>query len=140
MSDNGQSEKFEQWAKLELFGRQVLAGKVSEQTIAGAGFIRIDVPAVGELPGFTRFFYPSAVYGITPTTEDLATKLAHAYREAPITRYELPAPRPVESPLTEREANMNPGDLAEEHAIREADDHEDDRFDTDDEDEDSEDD
>jgi len=98
MSGGQGDTKFEEWAKLELFGRQVLAGRVSEQTIAGAGFIRIDVPAAGELPGFTRFFYPSAVYGITPTTEELATKLAHAYRENPISRYELPAPAQPTSP------------------------------------------
>ena len=85
------SEKFCEYAKLELFGHQQLAGRVSEQTIAGTGFIRIDVPAVGEAPEFTRFFGPSAVYSITPVSKDVATRLVTAYRSEPISRYEMPS-------------------------------------------------
>ena len=94
MTENGQETvRFEEWAKLELFGRQVLAGRVSEQTIAGVGWIRVDVPAVDKMPGYTRFFQPAAVYAITPATEEIVRKLAEVYRTEPISRYELPAPR-----------------------------------------------
>lgn len=40
------SEKFEQFAVVELFGHQIIAGKVSEQVIGGQGFVRVDVPAI----------------------------------------------------------------------------------------------
>jgi hypothetical protein len=36
--------KFHSWAIVELFGHNQLAGLVTEQTIAGQSFIRIDVP------------------------------------------------------------------------------------------------
>lgn len=63
-------------ALVELFGHQRIAGKVSEQVIAGVGFIRVDVPETIRKPAYTRFFNPSAVYGITPVTEDVAAMLA----------------------------------------------------------------
>jgi hypothetical protein len=36
--------QFREWAVLELMGHRRLGGKVSEQEIAGAAFLRIDVP------------------------------------------------------------------------------------------------
>jgi len=39
------SEKFEGWCVLELMGHRRLAGYVSEQEIAGADMLRIDVPS-----------------------------------------------------------------------------------------------
>jgi hypothetical protein len=92
-------EPFEGWAILELMGHRKLAGLLSEQTIGGAAFIRIDAPIA---PGttitdgtgawaVTQFYAPSAVYCITPTTEELARKVAAGAQPTPVTRYELPA-------------------------------------------------
>jgi hypothetical protein len=108
MSDNF---PFEGWAILELMGHRKLAGHLSEQTIGGAAFLRIDVPkappnppldlrAVGDADeaaapwAVTQFYAPSAVYCITPTTEDLARKVAAGAQPTPVTRYELPAAIP----------------------------------------------
>lgn len=77
---------FEEWAVLELMGHRRLAGRVSEETIGGASFIRIDVPG-----GATQFYAPGAVYCITPTTEQLARAFAEGNRPRPVERYELPA-------------------------------------------------
>jgi len=87
--DEEQAEVFKQWAVLELFGHQRLVGSVTEMTIAGQGFIRVDVPAVKERPGFTRFFGPSAVYAISPIAEELARAYAAAHDQAPIAAYEV---------------------------------------------------
>ena len=38
-------QKFEGFAIVELMGRNVIAGYVSEQVIAGAALLRVDVPA-----------------------------------------------------------------------------------------------
>lgn len=63
------TETFETWAIIELFGHRQLAGKVSEQQVAGATMLRIDVPAHEERPAFTRMYGSGALYGITPCTE-----------------------------------------------------------------------
>jgi hypothetical protein len=88
MSEN--KDKFETWGLLELFGHQRLAGLLSEQTIGGCHFIRIDVPQIGDLPGYSRFFTNGAIYGMTPTTEEVARGLATQLRARPIQAYDLP--------------------------------------------------
>jgi hypothetical protein len=80
------------WAVLELMGHRRLAGYVSEQEIAGANFIRLDVPD-SDTPAATQFYSPAAVYCITPTTEEIATGLARSRRPEPVQRWELPAAR-----------------------------------------------
>jgi len=79
--------KFETWALVELFGHNQLAGKVSEQTIAGQSFIRIDVPPIKDVPAFTKYHLPNAIYGITPVDEDYATRMAQRIQAKPINDY-----------------------------------------------------
>jgi len=89
---------FEGWGILELMGHRKLAGYVSEQAIGGASFIRIDVPKYDGAPRenvATQFYSPSAVYCLTPTTEELARKVAAGAQPAPVTRWELPPAPPV---------------------------------------------
>lgn len=88
-ADGPAVDRFETWGLLELMGRTRLAGKLSEQTIAGIGFIRIDVPPVGATQGFTRFFTASALYGMTPLGEATARALAATLRSVPIDAYEV---------------------------------------------------
>lgn len=82
------SEAFEGWAVLELMGHRRLAGHLSEQQIGGSSFLRIDVPTD---PPATQFYSPSAVYAITPCTEDTARLVATGSRVAPVERWQLPA-------------------------------------------------
>jgi len=82
--------KFEEWALVELFGHQKIVGKVSETSLAGGAFLRVDVPALGDSPAFTRFYGPGAIYSINPVTEDIARGLMTRYRNEPVSRYELP--------------------------------------------------
>lgn len=84
---------FEGWAILELMGHRRLAGRLSEATIGGGSFIRIDVPAGGDRQAATQFYAPGAVYAITPTTEDLARRVAHANRPEPVSEFEIRRPR-----------------------------------------------
>lgn len=76
--------KFEAWAILELFGHNRIAGKVTEATIAGGAFIRVDVPDTKESPAFTRFLGPSSIYAINPVTEEVARGVAEAIKAKPI--------------------------------------------------------
>jgi hypothetical protein len=87
-----ESEKFEGWAIVELFGHQRIAGYVGEQQIAGSGFVRVDVPDVtlegGQVkPAYTRYFGPSSIYGISPCDEGIARRAAYS-----IERYRSPIP------------------------------------------------
>jgi hypothetical protein len=88
-------DKFDAWGLLELFGHQRLAGKLSEQTIGGCHFIRIDVPKVGEVAAYTRFFTQGAIYGMTPMDEATTLKLAAYLRAVPVSPYELRGVEPA---------------------------------------------
>lgn len=83
---------FEGWAILELMGHRRLAGYIAQQEIAGAAFLRIDVPAGNGQVAATQFYAPAAVYCITPTTEEMAHKIAVMHQPTPVQRWELPAP------------------------------------------------
>jgi hypothetical protein len=91
---------FKEWCVLELMGHRKLAGLVSEQEIAGHGFLRLDihVPIHYKPDGSqtendhksTQFYSPSSVYAITPVSEDTARRFAEGNQPAPVTRWELP--------------------------------------------------
>jgi len=87
------SEPLAGWFIVELMGHRRLAGFLTEQTIAGAGFLRIDVPGKSGIDGdriATQFFAPSSVYALTPTTEAMAKRVAAASRIEPVKEWELP--------------------------------------------------
>lgn len=101
-----QEQRFKAWAILELFGHKVMAGEVSEANIAGGVMIQINVPEVPAvpadpnyeysraqpfIPAFTKFFSPSAIYGITPTTEESARATAIRMRAPPIDAFDITA-------------------------------------------------
>jgi hypothetical protein len=80
-------DAFESWAFVELFGHMRIAGKVSESTIGGCSFVRLDVPATTGKPGYTRYLGNGAIYSITPCSEEYARLAAHT-----IERYRDPIP------------------------------------------------
>ncbi|MCB9507946.1 MAG: acetyltransferase [Myxococcales bacterium] len=85
------------WAIVEVMGHRRFAGLIDEQVIAGAGFIRVDVPA-GQFPAFTKLIGPSSIYAITPVDEAAARAAAARFCERPIEVWALPAlvqPPPV---------------------------------------------
>lgn len=89
MSESG----YEGWAIVELMGHRRLIGKVSEATIAGTAMLRIDVlTSEGET---TQFYGAGSIYCLTPTDEQTARRAASLSKVAPITVWELPAPRPA---------------------------------------------
>jgi len=79
-----QDNKFEAWAIIELFGHNKIAGKVTETTIGGGSFVRVDVPNTSTSPSFTRLLNPSAIYAINPVTEDVAKGYADRLNTKPI--------------------------------------------------------
>jgi len=94
-------DKFEQWAIVEIMGHQRLAGKVSEQAIGGASFIRVDVPEVAGCQPFTKLLGSSAIYAITITDEETARAAAGYFQQKPMdewsARQMLSLPEPEQS-------------------------------------------
>ena len=85
--DRQTTPPFDHWAILEIFGHTRLAGRVSEGTIGGNSFVRVDVPPVGEIPGYTRFYGQGAIYSITLVDEATARAAAETLAERPVTVY-----------------------------------------------------
>lgn len=88
-------EKFEEWAVVEIMGHKKFAGKVTEQAVGGASFVRIDVPEISlpagdVLPAFTKLFGAASIYCISPCTEDTARLFAASIRAEGFSRYEVP--------------------------------------------------
>lgn len=83
---------FEQFCIVELMGRQVIAGKVSEQVIGGSAFVRVDVPGIEETPAFTKFYGAGSIYCLTPCDEATAIAAVKGLRPKPINVYQLNLP------------------------------------------------
>lgn len=102
-----EKESFNEWCMVELFGHQRIVGKVSEATMAGGAFLRVDVPAFNGAPAFTRFFGPSAIYSISPVTEEIARGLMDRYRNEPVSRFDLPQLADKVDPLSNPSAPVS---------------------------------
>ena len=87
MSDFG---KVPTWAVVELFGHIRHAGLVQEASVLGVAMGRVDVPDAKE-PGkwhATHYFAGSAIFRLTPCTEEFARKVA-AESQGVWTTYQL---------------------------------------------------
>lgn len=88
-------EKFEERAVVEIMGHKRFAGKVTEQAVGGASFVRIDVPEISlptgdVLPAFTKLFGAASIYCISPCTEETARLFSASIRAEGFSRYEVP--------------------------------------------------
>lgn len=90
-------ETFNQWCLVELFGHARIAGRVTEQTIGGCSFVRVDVPPVNDQPAFTKLYGNAAIYAISPVTEEIAVAAAKSYCSAPVSPYDIPELRALRS-------------------------------------------
>lgn len=86
------------WAIVEIFGHQRIAGFLSEQTIGGQSFVRVDVPELpggsdsygrptGAIAAHSKLYGGSAIYAITPVDETIALVSAQSIRHTPVTAY-----------------------------------------------------
>ena len=87
---NTETPSFAHWAIVELMGRQVIAGLAAEVALFGTTLLRVDVPEVNGVPGFTKFFGGSAIYALTPVDEAAARQAAAEMRVKPVAVYILP--------------------------------------------------
>ena len=104
-------QPFETWGIVEIMGHLTIAGQITEQSIGGVNMLRVDVPAVNGLDGYTKFFGGSSIYAITPTDEDTARAAAAGLRQRPIEVWKLNLPQ-LAPPAPEEDDD--PGDDWEE--------------------------
>ena len=85
---------FRQWAVVELMGHQRIAGWVTEETIGGCSFIRVDVPKADapadspltpENTMFTRHLGSPAIYALNPTTQAEVMRIVKVLHPPPPT-------------------------------------------------------
>jgi hypothetical protein len=113
-------EKQEFWAVVEVMGHKVFPGRVSDQTLGSASFVRVDVPAVEPrqvkdkqrvwdenaskytyvdfmrevegAPAYTKIIGSGSIYCITPCTEEVARQVAEQRRERPVDIIDIARP------------------------------------------------
>lgn len=83
------TEKFDLWCLVELFGHTKIYGRVTEQNIAGANMLRVDVPETPSQPAFTRFFGSAAIYSINPLDEKTCRFMAEKLEARPIESWNI---------------------------------------------------
>lgn len=82
-------EKFEMWARVDLFGHNQRVGKLSVVNTGVEVLYRLDIPEGDALR--TEFYGKGAVYSILPVSEDAARLIAQKLGPAaPISQWELP--------------------------------------------------
>lgn len=93
-------EKFDQWAIVDVMGHQRYIGRVTEQVIAGCGFIRVDVPNEDGSIAFTKLVGTASIYAISPVQQEVALQMNRGRRPTPIEAYALPEPTTRQPTMT----------------------------------------
>ncbi len=94
-TQNNTEAPIEQWAIVEIFGHQRIAGRISEHTIGGCAFVRVDVPPIEQangqapIPGFTKLYGNGAIYAITFVDEITARSTAAGLKLQPVGVWDL---------------------------------------------------
>jgi hypothetical protein len=77
------------WAIVEVMGHNEYAGFVSSQNIAGAAMLRVDVPETPKRSAFTKYLSTSAIYGISPCSEETARARAESQQATPFSSWNV---------------------------------------------------
>jgi hypothetical protein len=104
--------EFKQFAIVELFGHQMIAGEVTEQVIGGQGFVRVDVPAIEGQDGFTKFYGAGAIYAITPVDEETMMSAVQGLKKRPVEVWKLNLPQ-----LSSGRSGPDWGDIDDEEVL-----------------------
>lgn len=91
----GPEAQDKEWAIVELFGHIRIAGLISEVERFGGKMMRLDVPGDDGIIA-TQYIGCAALYRVTPTTQEIARRVAALGRPDPVTRWELPALDPAD--------------------------------------------
>lgn len=83
-----EQKRFAQWAVVEILGHKQVAGRCTEEPIAGVNMLRVDIPEVAGWPAHTKYFGGGSIYAIHPCSQEHATaaaeQLAHQWGWTPM--------------------------------------------------------
>lgn len=85
-----ETQGFESWAIVEVMGHKRFSGHVTEQSIGGTSFVRVDVPETKRGPAFTKLLGASSIYCISPVSEEIARADAETSYSHPLKELSLP--------------------------------------------------
>jgi hypothetical protein len=85
------AERFEAWGVVSLFGHKTVAGRISEQTIGGETFLRVDVPLSEPDKFHTTLYGKGAIYSMQLTDEPIAREYAKRVDARPVHAYDMNA-------------------------------------------------
>lgn len=109
---------FDEWAIVEMLGHRQIAGHVREVQIAGAGFLRVDIPAGDGTTAATQYISPASVYAVHPVDEQTAQLVADNHDQAPMNIWS--ARRALAAAgftISETPAELEAGDRDDEETI-----------------------
>lgn len=87
-----ETKSYEGWSILELLGHRRIAGFVQQVDMFGAAMCRIDIPGPDGKVAATQIYSGSAIYCLTPTTEEVAHAVALRNQPQPVQRWEMLPP------------------------------------------------
>lgn len=97
-----EENKFSGWGLVEIMGRQRIAGRLSEQTIAGSSLLRVDIPLSDAPDHFrTQFVGGGSIHSLHPTDEQTARLLAKRIGTQPVYQYDVQAQLRIEQRAVE---------------------------------------
>jgi len=109
-----ESDKFSHWAIVDVMGHQRYVGLVTEQVVAGCGFVRVDIPESQGCPAWTKLIGAGSIYAITPIAEDVARQMAASQRSRPVQEWDLPKRLTTVDQLPEYSIDESAGDADDE--------------------------
>jgi len=81
--------EFRTWAVVEVMGHNEYAGFVSSENVAGTAMLRVDVPETSKRTAFTKYLSTSAIYGISPCSEETARARAESQQATPFASWSI---------------------------------------------------
>jgi hypothetical protein len=89
-----QPKTFSQWAVVEIMGHQSVVGRCSEEQIAGATLLRVDVPDGESFT--TQYVGGGSIYRLRVVSEEVGRRLSANRRDhVPPFAWELEKPAPA---------------------------------------------
>ena len=77
-----------------MMGHAQYAGRVSEYSDLGVPLVRVEIPEVDGEPACEKLLGASAIFRITPCTEEAAREAAKSLRVRPLSMVALPSTEP----------------------------------------------